>query len=58
MKINISLRGTLIKYFEGDRDRQIDVPEECTAGDALKLAGIDWESIANSVLLQSTENVS
>jgi hypothetical protein len=47
MEITITLRGTLIKYFEGTRDRKIDVPESCTAGDALKLAGIDWETIAN-----------
>lgn len=47
MTITISLRGTLVKYFEGKRDRQIEVPDGCTAADALKLAGIDWETIAN-----------
>lgn len=47
MFVTITLRGTLIKYFDGQRDRQIEVSDGCSAGDALKKAGIDWEAIDN-----------
>jgi hypothetical protein len=45
MKITIALRGSLIKYFDGQKERQFDVPEDCSAEDALKIAGIDWRQI-------------
>ena len=47
MEITVTLRGTLTKYFEGERERIIDVPEGCTAEEALKLCGIDWTKIDN-----------
>lgn len=45
MKITITLRGTLVKYFNGKRDQQIEVPEGSSAEDALLAAGIDWKAI-------------
>jgi hypothetical protein len=47
MTITITLRGTLTKYFKGQREIEIEVPEGCTAEEALKLAGIDWTKIDN-----------
>lgn len=47
MIITITLRGTLVKYFNGQKDRRFEVPDGCTAGDALKRASIDWETISN-----------
>lgn len=45
MKITISLRGTLVKYFEGEREKVMDVPIDCTCDEALKCAGIDYTQI-------------
>lgn len=47
MKITITLRGTLLKFFEGDKERVVEVPENCTCEDALKSVGIDWTQIKN-----------
>lgn len=47
MKIKITLRGTLTKYFEGDKERIVEVPDGCTAEEALKFVGIDWTKIDN-----------
>ena len=47
MKIKITLRGSLIKYFEGEKDRIVEVPDHCTAEEALKTVGIDWTQIKN-----------
>jgi hypothetical protein len=47
MKITLQLRGSLTKYFEGEKTRQIEVPDGCTAEEALKTAGIDWTVISN-----------
>lgn len=47
MRITISLRGHLVKHFEGEKQRVADVPDGCSAGDALKAVGIDWENLKN-----------
>lgn len=47
MKITIQLRGTLPKYFAGQKEKTIEVPEGATAEEALKTAGIDWTTIEN-----------
>lgn len=47
MQITIKLRGTLTKYFDGQKERQLTVPDGCTAEEALFAAGIDWRSIPN-----------
>jgi hypothetical protein len=47
MRIKILLRGTLPKYFDGQKEKSLDVPDGCSAGDALIAAGIDWENIPN-----------
>ena len=47
MKITITLRGSLTKYFEGQRDKIIEVPDNCTAEEALITVGIDWTQIKN-----------
>ena len=45
MEITISLRGTLIKYFEGEKERTVKVPDNCTCDEALKSVGIDYKQI-------------
>jgi len=47
MNITISLRGPLIKYFDGEKERVVEVPDGCTAEDALRTVGIDWKVIKN-----------
>jgi len=47
MKIKILLRGALTKYFNGEKERIVEVPDSCTAEEALKLSGIDWTKIDN-----------
>lgn len=47
MQVRITLRGTLRKYFGNEKEKIIEVPEDCTAEDALKLVGIDWTKIDN-----------
>ena len=47
MQITITLRGTLKKYFAGEKERQIEVSDGCTAEEALLAAGIDWKNITN-----------
>ena len=47
MKITITLRGSLIKYLQGDKERIVEVPDSCTAEEALKTIGIDWTQIKN-----------
>jgi len=47
MKIKISLRGSLVKIFDGERERIVHVPDKCSAGQALRIAGIDWQQIDN-----------
>ena len=43
MKVTITLRGTLRKYFGEDKERVYDVPEGCTCDEALKIAGLDYK---------------
>lgn len=47
MKITITLRGTLLKCFDGEKERQVEVAENCTCDEALKTVGIDWTQIKN-----------
>ena len=47
MKITITLRGSLTKYLQGDRERIVEVSDSCTAEEALKTIGIDWTQIKN-----------
>ena len=47
MKITITLRGSIVKYFQGQRDKIVEVPDDCTAEEALKIVGIDWTQIKN-----------
>ncbi len=47
MKITISLRGSLLKFFDGEKERTVEVPDNCTAEEALKTVGIDWQQIKN-----------
>ncbi|MFA5635215.1 MAG: hypothetical protein WC977_04850 [Anaerovoracaceae bacterium] len=37
----------MTKYFEGDKERIAEIPDSCTAEEALKLVGIDWTKIDN-----------
>lgn len=47
MKITIQLRGSLTKYFEGEKVKHVEVPDGCSAEEALKTVGIDWTAISN-----------
>jgi len=47
MKITITLRGSLMKYLQGEKERVVEVPDSCTAEEALKTIGIDWTQIKN-----------
>jgi molybdopterin converting factor small subunit len=47
MKIKISLRGPLTKYLNGEKERITEVPDECSAEEALRIIGIDWKQIKN-----------
>ena len=45
MEITITLRGALKKYFDGDKERKYEVPDDCTCAEALKIAGLDYKEI-------------
>ncbi len=45
MEITISLRGTLTKYFDGEKERTVQVQENCTCDEALKTVGMDYKQI-------------
>lgn len=47
MKITIQLRGSLVKYFQGEKSQDVEVPDDCTAEEALKSVGIDWKAVTN-----------
>lgn len=47
MQVRITLRGTLRKYFGDEKERIVEVPDDCTAEEALRLAGLDWTKIDN-----------
>lgn len=47
MKITITLRGNLTKYLGGEKERIVEVPDPCTAEEALKIVGLDWTQIRN-----------
>lgn len=47
MRIKILLRGSLVKYFNGEKERMAEVPDGCTAEEALRTVGIDWTQIRN-----------
>jgi len=47
MKITISLRGTLTKFFDGEKERLVEVPDDCSAEEALEAVGINWQEIKN-----------
>lgn len=47
MRITITLRGSLMKYFQGEKVRTVEVPDGCSAEEALKTIGIDWTQIKN-----------
>lgn len=47
MQITIQLRGSLTKYFDGEKSRIAEVPDNCSAEEALRAVGIDWTTIKN-----------
>lgn len=47
MQITIQLRGSLTKFFEGEKARCVEVPDGCSAEEALRAVGIDWTMISN-----------
>jgi len=47
MKITITLRGALTRYFDGEKERVVEVPDGCSCEEALRTVGIDWKEIKN-----------
>jgi len=47
MRITISLRGPLTRFFDGEKERAAEVPDGCSCEDALRTVGIDWKEIKN-----------
>lgn len=47
MKITITLRGTLKKYLPGEKERVVEVPDDCTCDEALQTIGIHYKEIPN-----------
>jgi hypothetical protein len=45
MKITITLRGTLKKYLNGEKERIVEVPDDCTCDEALQTIGIYYKDI-------------
>jgi hypothetical protein len=45
MKITITLRGTLKKYLNGEKERVVEVPDDCTCDEALQTIGIHYQEI-------------
>lgn len=45
MKITITLRGTLKKYLNGQKELQVEVPDGCTCDEALRTIGINYQEI-------------
>jgi hypothetical protein len=45
MKITITLRGTLKKYLNGEKELSVEVPEDCTCDEALQTIGINYKEI-------------
>jgi len=47
MKITITLRGTLKKYLNGEKEISVEVPENCTCDEALQTIGIHYKDLPN-----------
>jgi hypothetical protein len=47
MKITITLRGTLKKYLNGEKELAVEVPDHCTCDEALQVIGIYYNKIPN-----------
>jgi len=47
MTVKILLKGSLVKFFDGEKERTVDVPDGCSCEDALKACGIDWKQVKN-----------
>ncbi len=45
MRIKILLRGTLPKYWNGEKERIVEVAEGATCAETLKAAGLDYLEI-------------
>lgn len=44
MVIKILPKGTLGRFFDRQKEITIEVPDGCTAAEALRHAGLDWET--------------
>ncbi len=36
-----------MKYFQGEKIRTVEVPDGCSAEEALNSVGIDWKTVSN-----------
>lgn len=47
MVITLLPKGTLDRFFDRKKELTVEVPEGCSAGDAIKIAGLDWENCSS-----------
>jgi hypothetical protein len=47
MKVTITLRGTLKKYLNGQKEISVEVPDDCTCDEALQIIGIHYKDLPN-----------
>lgn len=45
MNITIKLKGTLPRYWDGIKEKTVEVADGSTAEEALRSVGIDWKEI-------------
>ncbi|MEA4921846.1 MAG: hypothetical protein VB031_00615 [Eubacteriaceae bacterium] len=45
MEITITMRGTLKKYMPGEKERVVEVPDNCTCDEALQAIGMNYREI-------------
>ena len=45
MEITITLRGTLKKFMPGEKERKVEVPNNCTCDEALQAIGLNYREI-------------
>ncbi|MCL1809627.1 MAG: hypothetical protein FWG42_07690 [Clostridiales bacterium] len=47
MVVTILLKGSLAKFFNGEKEKTVDLPDGCSCEEALLACGIDWKQEKN-----------
>jgi len=47
MTITMKLKGNLVKFFDGEKERKMEVPDGSSAEEALLVAGINYKQVKN-----------